>query len=74
MSKMPAIGGKDLVRALHFLGFNEVRIRGSHHFLEHSDGRATVIPVHGNETIGPGLLSRIMRESEITREQLLSVL
>ncbi len=74
MSKMPAIGGKDLVRALHSLGFDLERIRGSHYFLQHADGRSTVVPVHSNETIGPGLLSRILRECEITREELLSVL
>ncbi len=74
MSKMPAIGGKDLVRALSSLGFKLQRIRGSHHFLEHADGRATVVPVHANGTIGPGLLSRILRECEVSREELISSL
>ena len=74
MSKMPAIGGKDLVRALSSLGFKLQRIRGSHHFLEHADGRATVVPVNANETIGPGLLSRILRECEVSREELISSL
>jgi predicted RNA binding protein YcfA (HicA-like mRNA interferase family) len=74
MSKMPAIGGKDLVRAPRMLGFVLARIHGSHSFLQHADGRSTVVPVHGNETVGPGLLSRILRECEITREVLLSVL
>ncbi|HZK76226.1 MAG TPA: type II toxin-antitoxin system HicA family toxin [Candidatus Kapabacteria bacterium] len=70
MSSFPAVGGKDLIRALKALGFEMTRSRGSHFWLEHSDGRSTVIPVHSNETIGVGLLSRILRECEVTREEL----
>jgi predicted RNA binding protein YcfA (HicA-like mRNA interferase family) len=70
MSRFPAIGGKDLLRALKSLGFEVVRSRGSHFWVEHRDGRSTVIPVHANETIGIGLLSRILRECEVTKEQL----
>ena len=46
-------------------GFGEVRVRGSHHFLRHSDGRAVVVPVHAGETIGPGLMSKILRTCEL---------
>lgn len=70
MSSFPAVGGTDLIRALKALGFEVVRSRGSHFWLEHSDGRATVIPVHANETIGIGLLYRILRECEITKQEL----
>ena len=43
-------------------------IKGSHHFLKHDDGRATVVPAHGKETIGPGLLNKISKDTEITIE------
>jgi predicted RNA binding protein YcfA (HicA-like mRNA interferase family) len=71
MSSFPAVGGKDLIRALKSLGFEVVRSRGSHYWLEHQDGRSTVIPMHANETIGIGLLSRILRECEVTKVELL---
>jgi len=74
MSKFPAVGGKDLLRALSSLGFELQRIRGNHHFVQHPDGRLTVVPVHSNETIGSGLLSRILRECELSKEDLLSAL
>ncbi|HYV62512.1 MAG TPA: type II toxin-antitoxin system HicA family toxin [Bryobacteraceae bacterium] len=51
-------------------GFAIVRIKGSHHFLKHPDGRKTVVPVHSGETIGPGLLLKILRACEIDLEQL----
>lgn len=68
--KLPRITGKQLLTALETIGFGVVRVRGSHHFLRHQDGRTTVVPVHGKETIGPGLLGKIMRDCEVTRGQL----
>ena len=68
MAKLPRISGKKLIKALRKNGFEVLRIRGSHHFLAHPDGRRTVVPVHGNETIGTGLMSKILRDCEIERD------
>lgn len=70
MSKYSAITGKSLVLALRKLGFDVKRIKGSHHFLRHPDGRTTVIPVHSGESLGPGLLAKILRDVEKTRDEL----
>lgn len=70
MSRLPSLTGRQLLTALERLGFAVIRIRGSHHYLCHTDGRATVVPVHRGETIGRGLLSKIFRDTEISREQL----
>ena len=70
MSKLPRCSGKQLVESLQRAGFEVVRIRGSHHFLRHPDGRSTVVPVHSGETIGPGLLSKILRDCELSRDDL----
>jgi len=64
------VKGKDLTSALQRAGFKVTRTKGSHHFLRHSDGRATTIPVHAGETIGPGLLSKILRDTKISRDDL----
>lgn len=56
MSTFPAVRGKKLIQALVRAGFTEIRVKGSHHFLRHTDGRTTVVPVHTGETIGVGLL------------------
>ena len=55
-------------------GFTVERTRGSHLFLKHADGRATAVPVHSGETLGPGLLRAILRDTELTVEQLLGLL
>jgi predicted RNA binding protein YcfA (HicA-like mRNA interferase family) len=74
MSRLPALTGKALIKALARAGFTLSRIHGSHHFLRHPDGRTTTVPVHGRETLGPGLLAKILRDTELTREALLELL
>ena len=57
MSKLPRVTGQQLIAALRRAGFEVIRVKGSHHFLRHTDGRCTVVPVHRGEVIGPGLIS-----------------
>ena len=66
MSTLPSLTGLRIIKALRRVGFNVIRIKGSHHFLRHDDGRCTVVPVHGAETIGRGLLAQILRDCEIS--------
>ena len=70
MSTFPALTGTQLIKALRRLGFDLIRIKGSHHFLRHPDGRCTVVPVHRGETIGRGLFAQILRDCELTREDI----
>ncbi len=73
-AKLPRITGKQLLAGLQVLGFEVMRVRGSHHFMRDHDGHTTIVPVHSGETVGPGLLGKILRDCEITREQLREVL
>jgi predicted RNA binding protein YcfA (HicA-like mRNA interferase family) len=69
MTSLPSVTGKALIAALQNAGFRVVRVKGSHHFLRHPDGRATVVPVRAGETIGPGLLAKVLRDCDLSREQ-----
>ena len=74
MPRRRRITGKELIRALGKAGFVVIRIRSSHHRLRHADGRVTTVPVHAGETIGPGLLSQILRDCDLTYGQLEALL
>jgi predicted RNA binding protein YcfA (HicA-like mRNA interferase family) len=74
MSRIPRVTGTELVAALAKAGFSVLRVRGSHHFLRHLDGRSTVVPAHSGETIGPGLLHKILRDCQLTAEQISELL
>jgi predicted RNA binding protein YcfA (HicA-like mRNA interferase family) len=67
MSRLPRLTGGEVIAALEKAGFVVVRTRGSHHRLHHADGRVTTVPVHGSEIIGPGLLSGILRDCDLSR-------
>lgn len=56
------ISGKELIRLLEKLGFEVIRINGSHHRVKHPDGRVTTVPVHKNEDLPKGLVRKIIRE------------
>ncbi len=70
MPRYSAVTGKRLIVALQRAGFLIQRVKGSHHFFRHPDGRTTVIPVHSGESLGPGLLAKVLRDVEITRNEL----
>ncbi len=74
MTKLPRLTGKELITALRKSGFDVIRVKGSHHFLRHGDGRTTVVPIHSSEAIGPGLMSKILHDCEMTNEDLRSLL
>ncbi|MEX0774799.1 MAG: type II toxin-antitoxin system HicA family toxin [Phycisphaeraceae bacterium] len=61
--------GREVIAALKRAGFVVLRVRGSHNILRHADGRTTVVPVHAGETIGPGLLKRILTDCSMTRAE-----
>ena len=69
MAKLPKVSGKELCKILEKLGFEKIYAKGSHIRFKHLDGRRTVIPVHGNEDLGPGLLTAILKQIKITREE-----
>ncbi|HYJ79543.1 MAG TPA: type II toxin-antitoxin system HicA family toxin [Longimicrobiaceae bacterium] len=63
-----------MIAALRTVGFDVVRVKGSHHFVQHADGRATVVPVHAGDTLGPGLLNKILSDVGLTRDELIDLL
>ncbi|NMC90545.1 MAG: addiction module toxin, HicA family [Smithella sp.] len=74
MTNIPSPTGKKLIKALKHIGFEDVRMKGRHHFLRHPDGRCTVVPAHNGETIGKGLLSQILKDCELSKEELQKLL
>ena len=71
MTRLPRLKGREIIRVLERAGFRTVRTKGSHTFLKHPDGRATVVPVHSGEIIGPGLMRAILRDVEMSIDDLI---
>jgi predicted RNA binding protein YcfA (HicA-like mRNA interferase family) len=58
MNPFRALTGKQAVAALEKHGFAIIRVRGSHQYLRHPDGR--------------GLMAKILRDAELSQDQLLA--
>ena len=69
MTKLVPISGRKLCKILEKLGFEKIYGKGSHIRYKHPDGRRTVVPVHSNEEIGISLLSEILRQIKLSRDE-----
>jgi len=72
---LPAVSGRELVRALQRAGFVLLRQKGSHVSMEKRspDGYwRTVVPLH--RELRPGTLSDILNQSGLTKENLADLL
>jgi predicted RNA binding protein YcfA (HicA-like mRNA interferase family) len=69
MGKLVLLSGKYLCKILEKIGFERIQGKGSHVRFKHPDGRRTVVPIHGNEKIGRGLLREILKQIKLSREE-----
>jgi predicted RNA binding protein YcfA (HicA-like mRNA interferase family) len=70
MPKLNPISGKQMMKLLQLLGFNLIRIKGSHHYFFHPQTKKTAsVPVHRNEALGIGLLKAILRDIDLGSEE-----
>lgn len=71
--KLPVVSGAQLVRAPSKFGYVVVRQKGSHVRLRHSmDARRLPVTVPLHREVAFGTLRRILRDANITVEQLIS--
>ena len=66
---LPVLKARNIIRVLKKFGFSEVRQRGAHICFKHIDGRFTLVPKHGGEDIGRGLLRQILKEIGISPKE-----
>lgn len=71
MARLPVVSGRDVVRALERLGFGKVRQRGSHVVMRRGE-TGCVVPLH--REIKTGTLAGIIRQAQLSQEELLSAL
>jgi len=74
MPRLSSVTAKDLIRVLEGIGFESIRQRGSHVRLKHADGRIVTVPIHAGKDVGRGLLQKILRDAELTPDELLELL
>jgi predicted RNA binding protein YcfA (HicA-like mRNA interferase family) len=72
--KLPRLTAKELIRVLERKGWEHDRSRGSHHIYVHVATQRTLsIPI-ARRTMSIGTLSRLLKDAEISREELRKLL
>jgi predicted RNA binding protein YcfA (HicA-like mRNA interferase family) len=68
VSRLLPVSGREMCKILEMIGFQKIHQVGSHVRYAHPDSRKTVVPVHGNEELGTGLIKEILKQIRISRE------
>ncbi|MBI2650724.1 type II toxin-antitoxin system HicA family toxin [Candidatus Woesearchaeota archaeon] len=75
MMKLPVLSGRDVIKILKKIGFEEKRQKGSHIILakETEQGKKVVV-VPNHKEIDKGTLLEIIRQAGLQREEFLKLL
>jgi predicted RNA binding protein YcfA (HicA-like mRNA interferase family) len=68
MPKLPPLSGREIIRVLERLGFEQAAQRGSHVKLRRA-GVACVVPLH--KDVKRGTLTGILRQAQLTPDEFL---
>lgn len=76
MTSLPSVNAARLIRALQRAGFFVHHATGGHYVLKHPDRSAVriVVPHHGSADVKRGILRSILRQAELTPDDLLKLL
>ena len=75
MPKLPIVSGKEVIKALSKIGFEHVRTKGSHAILnKQTDKGKITVPVPLHKEVAKGTLKSIMKQAELSLEDLLNLL
>lgn len=70
--RFPTVTGREFIRALQRLGFDNIRQTGSHISLRHPDGRATTVPNHGGADMERGFAKMLLKQAQVSVEDFLA--
>ncbi len=71
MTRLPVLNGKEIIRTLKKIDYQEVKQRGSHIRLECEGKKSITVP---NHIVGRGLLRKILRDTNLSPEEFVILL
>jgi predicted RNA binding protein YcfA (HicA-like mRNA interferase family) len=74
MSKLPSISGREIAKAMHKLGYEVDRQRGSHIILRQSASPHRRLTIPDHREVAKGTLRSILREAGVTVDELKTLL
>ena len=74
MTKLPSLRPREVIKAFHILGFEEVRHKGGHAMIHHHDCRRAPLPIHPTKSVSPHFLADILKQLDIEEDAFLRAL
>ena len=72
--RSPRVTADEIIRVLEKVGFALVRQSGSHKIYRSSTGKRVTVPYHKGRILHPKVLASILRDADLSREDLKSLL
>jgi predicted RNA binding protein YcfA (HicA-like mRNA interferase family) len=68
--KLPRVTATDIIRALEKAGFSLSRQSGSHKIYKNKSGKRVTVPYHAGDVLHPKVLKSILKDADLTINQL----
>ncbi|OGP59480.1 MAG: hypothetical protein A2V67_10780 [Deltaproteobacteria bacterium RBG_13_61_14] len=68
--RQPRLTAREIIRVLERRGFFLARSSGSHLIYKNPEGRRVTVPAHAGKTLHPKVLQNILRDMDLTTEEL----
>jgi predicted RNA binding protein YcfA (HicA-like mRNA interferase family) len=70
MPKLPRVTAREIISALEKAGFSLARQSGSHMIYKNAAGKRVTVPFHAAKILHPKLLKSILRDADLSAEDL----
>jgi len=70
MPRLPRVTARQIIVALEKSGFSLTRQSGSHMIFKNAAGKRVTVPFHAAKTLHPKIPKSILRDAELSLEQL----
>jgi predicted RNA binding protein YcfA (HicA-like mRNA interferase family) len=68
--RLPRVTAAQILRVLRQRGFEEIRASGSHRILRNAEGKRVTVPYHTGQILHPKLLQSILRDADLSVDEL----
>ncbi len=70
MPKLPRLTAREIAAVLQRIGFSLARQSGSHQIYKNAAGKRATVPFHASKILHPKVLRSILRDAELSPEDL----
>lgn len=70
MAKLPRLTAREIIAVLEKVGFSVARQSGSHMIFKNATGKRATVPFHSSKTLHPKVLKSILRDADLSIEDL----